>query len=273
MVFVQTHIDWLKGHGVEVAPVDYTTDVPTGLPVWEHEHANGRGPLNRELLAELPSDLAEWYEARICDRTVAENFFASVALDVYLHDFGDSWNDIPGLDVFVNPEMGPDHIEWWRRDQHPRILVDVVERPLLIASWNDGVLVAEGAGPNVGWLYAFNVDGSTDGPFMRSLPDYLACVRALVDNGHLVHVGTAASSLEWLEAQPDWYRAEFDRRPPLVDGPPADTPAAVLGYAPEAAGYGDVVPSYHVDNHRCVSGSIVDLVPGLVLCPPPGSQV
>lgn len=239
-MFVQTHIDWLKGHGVDVQPLDYAV-------------AGGRGPLNQKLLESLPPDLAEWYAARLCDRVDALDCFAFSWFAADFLDFDDP-PDAPGMPLQVLHDR---HRSVSEPGGRPVMFHEDLKRGVAIAGWHHGVIVAETVGDRSGWLYGFDEYGEGDGPFMRSLPDYLACIRALVDNGFLK-----------LRGYPDWDGA-YERGEAGIAAPPADTPAAITSIFPLAEPFGKIVSKWSGVRPVPIRGSIVDLVPGLKLCPAP----
>lgn len=242
-MFVETHIRWLQSHGIQIKPLDHT-------------NPNGRGPLDPHLLQSLPPDLAEWYKARLCDRVDGLDCLAFDSVDGYVHDFTDPMEQISGLYMmFDKPwEPGERRIEYYRG--LPILFCGDLQRPLPIASWDYGSIVAETAGERTGWLYAFDEYGDGCGPFMRSLPDYLACVRALVDNNHLVLGPDYAA----------WSSAYGAKQPPLA-GPPADTPGAFI-LDPGSESFADRLVAAGPYAPIPAQGSITDLVPGLQLRPP-----
>ncbi len=179
--FIAEHIEWLRSNGVEVLPL--------GQSVFDPEIT--RPIFNRG----LPGEYQAFYDSEL--------WLRARTLGLATPD-GGLWHLNEGLDLSLTMAAEVD-------SEFP---VDPV--PFLYASEGD-VLVIEGSGERMGWLWSVGpLAEPVIGPFCSSLSQYLRASRELFDMGYLRfnEYGQVVSA-----------KAIGDTGP----WPPDDTPGPLLG--------------------------------------------
>lgn len=196
---METHVDWLRSIGVEER---------SGISPWAGQEVD-------RLLAprSWPSDLMDWYDARLWDR------FGDLQA-VGLRNVGALHP--PTSSVNAYGEVGDEYEDLQELGLYPK-------SPTLIWQDEKGLTVtAETAGPGAGTLYWMDVVDAHDGFAGRlcdSISEYLVIIRALVDAGVL----SLQEDPAWAAAA--WIPDRIDERCPPLDtpGPIAGVPWATVG--------------------------------------------